>query len=242
MTQRTMRREPARRERAVQRWPQIEATTLADRVYQIVRNRILHRELVPGSFIREQEVSEATGVSRTPVREALNRLASQDFLERVPHRGFRVPDRPWEALLEIYPIVSALEMLAATLSFRQLTAADLRRMEELNRQLEEASLAGDTKALVESNNSFHRIFSDRSGNDRLSELLDQLRAQVSLLDRLYFSVSENSERALAEHEEILEALVREDYAEAFELLRLNYVRGGEALHDQLTRKNDLADR
>ena len=91
-------------------WPQIESVTLADRVYQIIRNRILHRELPPGTFIREQEVSRATGVSRTPVREAFNRLASEDFLERVPHRGFRIPDRPFEALVEVYPIINSLEI------------------------------------------------------------------------------------------------------------------------------------
>jgi DNA-binding GntR family transcriptional regulator len=223
------------------RWPQIEATTLADRVYQIVRNRILQRELAPGTFIREQEVSRATGVSRTPVREALNRLASQDFLDRVPHRGFRVPDSPWETLLEIYPIVTALEMLAGSLSFEGITPADLRKLKELNRKLEQAAEDGDPRPLVEYNNAFHKVFSDRSGNTRLAELLDQLRAQVILLDVWYFSVPENVKLSVGEHDEIVQALEAGDHQGALDGLRRNYIRGGQALENEMS-KNGMRPR
>lgn len=221
------------------RWPQIEAATLADRVYQIVRNRILQRELAPGTFIREQEVSRATGVSRTPVREALNRLASQDFLDRVPHRGFRVPDRPWETLLEVYPIVTALEMVAGSLSFEAITAADLRKLKELNRKLEQAGEDGDARALVEHNNAFHKVFSDRSGNTRLAELLDQLRAQVVLLDIWYFSVAENVKLSVSEHDEIVKALEAGNLHAALDGLRRNYIRGGQALQSEMSKNGML---
>ncbi|MQA92435.1 MAG: FCD domain-containing protein [Gemmatimonas sp.] len=219
------------------RWPQIEATTLADKVYQIVRNRVLRRELPPGTFIREQEVSHATGVSRTPVREALNRLASQDFLERVPHRGFRVPDRPWETLLDLYPIVTALEMLAGSLAFDKITPADLRRLKELNGSLERSGQEGDAKGGVEVNNAFHKVLSDRSGNPRLAELLDQLRSQVVLLDAWYFTVSDNVEASVAEHVEIIEAIERGNETALVEGLRLNYARARQALEKEVTRKN-----
>src|SRR5690606_1919413 len=69
---------------ADRQWPQIKPLTFADQVYEALRDRILEGELSPGEFIREQEVSEAMGVSRTPVREALGRLASEGFLERIP--------------------------------------------------------------------------------------------------------------------------------------------------------------
>ena len=72
-------------------WPHISTTTLADQVYAVLRDRIVGGEIRPGEFIREQEVSQGLGVSRTPVREALGRLASEGFAERIPHRGFRIP-------------------------------------------------------------------------------------------------------------------------------------------------------
>lgn len=221
-------------------WPLIEATTLADQVYQIVRNRILHRELTPGSFIREQDVSQAIGVSRTPVREALNRLASQDFLERVPHRGFRVPDGSWETLLEIYPIVTALEVLAGRLAFPRLTGPDLEQLRELNRELKAAGARSDAKSEVELNNAFHHVLSARSGNQKLSDLLDHLRSQVSLLDLWYFSVPEHTSASVREHDEIIRALEAGELEQALEALERNYIRGRHALEAELDRKNALS--
>lgn len=228
-----------REEEGDEPWPQIEPTTLADRVYQVVRNRILHRELSPGTFIREQEVSRATGVSRTPVREALNRLASEEFLERVPHRGFRVPQRPWEVLLEIYPIVTALEVLGGSLAMPHVTPADLRRLRELNQRL--AAPDEPPRARVEHNNAFHKILSDRSGNSRLAELLDQLRTQVTLLDLWYFSIPENVEQSVADHEAILAALEEGDQEGVLGGLRNNYNRGREALEAEMRREPGPSD-
>lgn len=216
-------------------WPQIAPATLADRVYHVVRHRILQRELSPGTFIREQEVSQATGVSRTPVREALSRLASQDFLERVPHRGFRVPERPWEALLEVYPIVAALEKLAGEHAFSRLTKEDIRRLERLNRQLADAGAKGNAKRQAELNNRFHEVLSAKSGNQRLSELLSHLRAQVSLLDVWYFSIPEHVAASLKEHSELIKAIQAGDQALALELLEINYDRGRRALEVEMGR-------
>lgn len=218
-------------------WPLIEATTLADRVYHMVRNRILHRELTPGSFIREQDVSQAMGVSRTPVREALNRLASQDFLERVPHRGFRVPDGSWESLLEVYPIVTALEVLAGTLAFPRLTPADIEQLREFNAELEEAGARGDAKREVEMNNAFHHVLSARSGNQKLNDLLDQLRSQVVLLDLWYFSLPEHTAASVREHEEIIQSIEAREFERALGAIETNYIRGRHALEEELKRKN-----
>lgn len=221
-------------------WPQIQPITLSDRVYQIVRRRILQRELSPGSFIREQEISDATGVSRTPVREALNRLASQEFLERVPHRGFRVPDNPWEMLLDVYPIVTSLEFLAGELALDQIEPADVERLRELNRQLRAAGTRGDERAMAELNNAFHHVFSERSGNQRLCDLLDQLREQVAILDVWYYSVPEHLTQSVQDHADIIEALERKDRKKVLDMLRTNYARGKRALEEEIARVNGTA--
>ena len=109
-------------------WPLLRTATLTDQVYQILRDRVLAASLKPGEFIREQEVSERLQVSRTPVREALGRLASEGFLERIPHRGFRVPEESVADLADSYPIMCALEILAAEESFSRLDAAALEEL------------------------------------------------------------------------------------------------------------------
>lgn len=214
-------------------WPEIQPTTLSDHVYQIVRNRILQRELKPGTFVREQEISDATGVSRTPVREALNRLASQEFLERVPHRGFRVPDNPWETLLEIYPIVTSLELLAGSLALPNLTEADMVRLRELNEQMAEAGKRGDEKVVADLNNAFHHVLSERSGNQRLCELLDQLRAQVYLLDTWYFSRADRIQDSIEDHAGLIEAIEQGSHDDVMATLRTNYARGQKALEEEM---------
>ncbi len=218
------------------KWPQVETATLADRVYQIVRDRILQRDLAPGTFLREQEVSDATGVSRTPVREALNRLASQDFLERVPHRGFRIPDRPFDALIQIYPIINTLEILAAKLAIDQFQASDIERMKQLNQLLAETARSGDVGARVEYNRAFHKVISDRSGNARLAELLDQLRSQVASLDAWHFAKHHKLPTSIAEHDDIVAALEAGDLAATIEGLKANYSQARLALQEELDAK------
>lgn len=124
-------------------WPSLTTATLTDQVYGVLRDRILAGQIAPGEFVREQEVSDAVGVSRTPVREALGRLASEGFLERIAHRGFRVPEESIADLLELYPILAALEVLAGSESFPRLDADDLVELREINGAYASAAQRGD---------------------------------------------------------------------------------------------------
>lgn len=202
-------------------WSQISHDTLADQVYHAVRAQILEGHIAPGEFVREQNLNEALDVSRTPIREALGRLASEGFLEKLPHRGFRVPEEPIKDLLELYPIVAALDGLAGRLAFSQLTADDLARLKTINAELEEAEDRGDAQALTELNNQFHRLFSERSGNGWLCSLLDDLRAQLTRLERWYYSSHEHTRQSITQHAEIIEALEAKDHARALSLLEDN---------------------
>jgi len=189
-----------------ERWPKITSATLADQVYEAVRNRILDGELEPGEFAREQELSDAMGVSRTPVREALGRLASEGFLERIPHRGFRVPSEAVSRVLELYPVVSALELLAGRLAFPSVDQADLAELRKINARLREAMEAEDGQEALELNNRFHALIAERSGNQSLMELLDELRSQIRRLETWYYSYRQHTQQSIREHDSLIEAL------------------------------------
>ncbi|MDA0312707.1 MAG: GntR family transcriptional regulator [Gemmatimonadetes bacterium] len=197
-------------------WPQVTLVTLADQAHAAIRARILGGEMPPGEFVREQDVSEALGVSRTPVREALGRLASEGFLERIPHRGFRVPDEPVGTLLALYPIVSALDLLAGRLALPRLTPEDVAELRDINRRL--ALGADDPPLRIELNNAFHRLISERSGNQRLTEMLDDLRSQLTRLEIWYYSHEGRTQESVADHEAVLQALEANDHEKALGIL------------------------
>jgi DNA-binding GntR family transcriptional regulator len=204
----------------VTRWPLPEARTLSEQVYRAVRAKIMDGALAPGAFLREKDL-ESMRVSRTPIREALGRLASEGFLERLPHRGFRVPEESLGNLLELYPIVASLELLAGRLALERFTAADIAELKEVNRRLGEAQDRGDVRAMLAQNERFHRIVSERGGNRRLALLLDDLRSQLTRLELWYYSGRDRTQRSIREHEEIIAAIEHGDRARALSLLERN---------------------
>lgn len=202
-------------------WPKVSQTTLADQAYKVIRGRILNGDMALGEFVREQDVSAALGVSRTPVREALGRLASEGFLERIPHRGFRVPEEPLDTLLELYPIVSALELLAGRLALPQLTADDVAGLRSINRELADSIESGDVRRRIELNNRFHHFLCERSGSGRLSDLLDDLRSQLSRLEHWFYSQQNRTEESIAQHDELIQAIEAGDHERALAVLESN---------------------
>lgn len=202
-------------------WPKVAQTTLADQAYKVIRSRILAGDMAVGEFVREQDVSAALGVSRTPVREALGRLSSEGFLERIPHRGFRVPEEPLSTLLELYPIVSALELLAGRMALPQLTDGDVASLKAINRELAASRDDGDVRRRIDLNNRFHHVISERTGSQRLCDLLDDLRSQLSRLEHWYYSQSNRTDESIAQHDELIAAIETGAHERALELLESN---------------------
>ena len=201
--------------------------TLADEVYEAVREWLLQSEPQPGTFIRESELTHALGVSRTPVREALGRLASEGFVERIPQRGFRIPERSLDDLFHLYPILTALEVLAGELALEKLNSAELEELTEINRRFADALESNDVVEAVEQNDRFHRFLSEHSGNPPLRDLLDELRMQIRRLEIWDFSEvlrkapSSVHEAWVRQHAAIIQAAKEGVYEEAAKLLRQN---------------------
>lgn len=188
------------------RWRSIPNSTLADQVYEAIRDGILDGELKAGEFAREKQISEAMGVSRTPVREALARLASDGFLEKIPHRGFRVPEEDLSRILDTYSIVAALELLSIRLAFTQVEDQDLTRLRGINSDLRNSILTDDIQKMIDLDNRFHALIAKRSGNRELIDFLSELKAKIRPLETWYYSFEENIEKSVEEHKAIIEAL------------------------------------
>ena len=195
-------------------WPTVAPEAVTDRVYQAIRDRILRGGMAPGSFVRQQELSRAMGVSRTPVREALMRLVSDGYVERVHRRGFRIATQSIQDLVALYPILAALEALACTTSFPRLDRTDFVRLRRRNRELRRALHATDPTDAVRINQEFHGTLSAKCGNARLIAMLLDLGGQIGRLERWSYSNEPGRLQTLADHEAIVAALERKDFASA----------------------------
>ena len=144
--------------------------SLVDGAYQSIRRRILDNIWAPGYQALEQEIALELGMSRTPVREALIRLAKEGLVEVIPRRGMRVlPVSPTD-MREIYEILTALESMAAEiLATRKPGDAELKPLITATKAMEKALLKNDLDAWAAADELFHERLIVMAGNKLLSD-------------------------------------------------------------------------
>jgi len=215
-------------------WAVVPSRAVTDDVYHAIRDRILRGELGPGLLLRQEELSGAMGVSRTPVREALMRLVSDGYVERVHRRGFRVAGEPISDLVALYPIIANLEALACRSALPRIDAARIRQLSRINRDIRRAVDRGDAKDAITLNMQFHRLLSERCDNPRLVRLLDDLSAEVMRLEIWSFASETDRAETIRNHDVILDALRDADFARVLTTLERDRLSAYTAYRDQLS--------
>ncbi len=170
----------------------------------------------PGDRLVESELAERLGVSRTPVREALQRLETQGILHR-DGRSLIVASIDHNQLSELYIVRAELEGLAARLAARHATIEEinvLRAMVAADRKL-----IGDPQALSRANKRFHRQIHLASHNRFLIQQLDLVHRSMALLASTSLAAEGRGEQAMAEHEAIVEAIAAGDAERADQAIR-----------------------
>ncbi|MFL5760020.1 MAG: GntR family transcriptional regulator [Thermomicrobiales bacterium] len=195
---------------------------LGESVYQLLWDRILDRRLHPGEKLSDLHLSDELGVSRTPVREALNRLLQDGIVQAEPHRGFYVASFSTQDIEEIYELRAALEAAAlrASAPFLDTTLLHhaLAELTGVERQYaeagsEEESLAA-AAAFLECDREFHRALVERAGNSRLTAAVEGLWAQISVFQKAGTHRRDWVEMAIAHHRAIIAALLAGDVERA----------------------------
>lgn len=170
----------------------------------------------PGDRLVESELAERFGVSRTPVREALQRLETQSMLSR-DGRSLIVASLDHNALAELYVVRTELEGLAARLAAQHATEEEVSVLREMVE--EDRALLGDPEALSRANRRFHKQIHLASHNRFLVQQLDLVHRHMALLATTSLAVEGRDERALAEHSAIVEAIAARDGSRAHEALK-----------------------
>jgi DNA-binding GntR family transcriptional regulator len=198
--------------------------SLGDIAYAGIRERITSLALAPGSAVNEAALAAELGVGLAPVRSALRRLAWENLVVILPRRGTLVAELDAADLTEMFELRVELEGLSARLAAERAAAGQLVSLAALIERTRGALADGDQKALIELDRELHAAIAEAAGNTLLASQLDWLYGHVLRL----WSVTLDRVRALrasvAEHEAIVDAIVRGDGADAHDRMQAHVRR------------------
>lgn len=210
--------------------------TLKEQIVETIKESIAVGKFKPGERICESKLAEDLGISRTPLREAIQTLEAEGFLKVIPRKGAVVSDYSEKDIQDIYEIKATLEGLAARLAAVSLTDADIDKLTEINDQLRSMSLKGERSVnrFFKVHNLFHDIFLRASNNDRLYQLNCQLMGPFKRFRLASLAIPGRFEEAVATHDKIIEVFKERDAEKAQELVMQNVKEGGTALLEKLS--------
>ena len=204
-----------------------------------LEQRIVEGELGNGKRLDETELSGFYGVSRTPVREALQRLAESGLAEHLPRRGTFVRSPSLSQLVEMFEVMAELECMAIRLAARRATANDIDALEKDNETCRAAVAANDTKKYYEVNARLHGRIYQMSGNSFLAIEARRLHDRLRPFRRLQLRVRGRMEESMAEHDIILAALSDGDADLAMETMKKHITIVGVRFNDLVSSFNRI---
>lgn len=195
---------------------------LTQQTYRVLRDRILRRQIEPGAKVSVDAIAEGLGVSRTPVTDALKRLAADGLVEIVPRRGTFVTGINARDAIELFDVRRMIEVFAAewTLSSRE-GAAAVEAMSAHLAGMDAANADGsyeDYEAFIDHDRLFHRAIVSTVGNGRLLRMYDEINVHMFVARAHYIHTVAAARDAQADHRSISDAFVTGDARRAIEAL------------------------
>ncbi|OMF54934.1 GntR family transcriptional regulator [Paenibacillus sp. FSL R5-0490] len=193
-----------------------------DRAFSQIQEWIIDGTLQPKEKLNDADLAKALGVSRTPIREALQLLNVQGFVEMFPGVGTQVTSVNPEDISKILPPLGVLQALAAELAAPVISQETINILRDINHKFAKALMAGDTFSALKQDEKFHNIIIDLAQNPYISNTASMLQAHVM---RLYYNKTIIlKERSIEEHEDILKAFEQKDREKAGNIARVNWLR------------------
>ena len=199
---------------------------LYEEVAELLRQRIFNRELAPGSWIDELKLAEEYGISRTPLREALKVLATEGLVTMKVRRGAYVTEVSERDLADVYHLLALLESDAAGVVAIEATAAQLKELTALHKELEKS--VGQRERFFEINEAFHMRLLEIANNRWRDQMVADLRKVMKLNRHNSLLKSGRIEESLAEHQGIMNALLARDAAATVQAMQAHFKNGLEA--------------
>jgi DNA-binding GntR family transcriptional regulator len=195
-----------------------------EEVMEILRASIVSGQLAPGSMHSVATLADEVGLSRTPVREALIKLASRGMVRFERNRGVRILEMSTPDLEEIFELRRLLEVPAAVKGVARVTPADIRELRRIIAAQERAAGSGNERELWELDRAFHRKLLLIGGNRRLADYVDRLRDVVAVRSMVSARSARRAGGGALDHSAILDCLERRD-ADALAIAVLGHLEG-----------------
>ncbi|ACY33073.1 MULTISPECIES: GntR family transcriptional regulator [Comamonas] len=199
---------------------------LYEQVAEQLRQRIFRRELEPGAWIDELKIAEEYGISRTPLREALKVLAAEGLVTMKLRRGAYVTEVSRKDISDVYRLLSLLEADAAAEVAGKATDEQLQRLQQTHEELKRNT--ADAERFFALNESFHMQILDIADNRWRNQLVADLRKVMKLNRHKSLFKQGRIEDSLAEHEAIMQALLKRDPKIAMSAVQQHFSNGLDA--------------
>ncbi|MCO5163685.1 MAG: GntR family transcriptional regulator [Mesorhizobium sp.] len=196
-----------------------QRTIQKDRIADFIEKEILDGKLKPNQRLVERDLAERFGVSRSPVRDALGRLAARGLVRIVPQSGTYVAEMPLTVILHHFELMAGLEGLCARYCAQRATHDDIRELTRIVRDCEKIARSGKAEEYSAVNLDFHNAIYRMSGNPVLEEAARWSRERVAYFRRMTLDLPDRLSRSVAEHQEILQAIKDRDGDRADALMR-----------------------
>jgi DNA-binding GntR family transcriptional regulator len=204
----------------------------AAKAYDHIRIRILDGRLAPASHLREHILAAEIGVSRTPIREALRRLAADGFVTFVPNVGASVISWSGQSLADLIEVRTQLAGMAARLAASRIKEEQIEQLRQLNAQLAQVAKqrhAGFLGEAARLNIAFHRVIFTASGNEWLARLLEQT-AYLPMVQRAHFAFDQKAwQHSAVRYADLIDALASGESDWAAALIQAHFLAAKHAV-------------
>ena len=183
---------------------------LRDVVFHTLRRGIMQGDLKPGERLMEIKLANRLGVSRTPIREAIRMLELEGLVVMIPRKGAQVAEITEKDLKDVLEVRMGLEELAVKFACQRITEEQLDNLYHASRKFEEAVKREDLTELAQADVDFHDLIYKATGNERLVQLLNNIREQMYRYRVEYLKDEEMRGSLVREHDTLLENLRQRD--------------------------------
>lgn len=202
----------------------------SDIIADTIEGLIFDGTFPDGARLDEVQLAERFEVSRTPVREALQRLALSGLTEQIPRRGVFVRQPGPVELLEMFEVMAELEAVCARLAAARISERALTELGEINAECALAVEAQDHGAYYSANERFHGLIYAQSGNAFLAQEAKRLQRRLQPFRRMQLRARGRLQQSMSEHEAVVEALAAGQGTQAAEVMRSHVAVQGEKFH------------